>query len=468
MGVRAAVAWMVALAAAAAAGEAVGPEPAHPLREGPVLVARVDGTINPASADYVITAIAEAEREGAALLLIELDTPGGMVSSTQEIVKAMLGADVPIAVYVSPKGAWAASAGTFITMAAHVAAMAPRASIGAAHPVSAFGPSQAPPPAPPSSPDEEGESPPPPTPPTPAPADYDAQKAENTLASFIESIAAERGRNVEWAERAVRESVAATAEQALELGVVDLVASTRQDLLEQADGRTVQLAGGSVRLSVKDAPQRELPMGAIARFLHTIWNPTIALMLLSAGGILLWMEFSSPGIGVPGVLGVTCILVAAVSLQVLPFSWLGLLLFVGGLGLLGIEVLVPSHGLLLTAGLIAMLLGGSMIFDRPEASDLNVPFWRVVAPVVGSFAGFGAIVASAVARVLRAPSKMGEGELLGMRGVASTALAPSGTVSLRGELWSAEAEGEIAQGDPVEVVAVEGMRLRVRRAPKRA
>jgi membrane-bound serine protease (ClpP class) len=250
--------------------------------------------------------------------------------------------------------------------------------------------------------------------------------------------------------------------------VIDLVARDRAALLAQIDGRTVELPDGPVRLSLAGAPQRELRMGLIAQFLHTIWNPVIALMLLSAGGILLWVEFSTPGVSVPGVLGVACILVGAVSLSVVPFSWLGLLLFAGGLAMMGLEALTPTHGLLFVSGVIAMLLGGSMVFDRPDASDLNVPFWSVVAPIVGTFAAFAALVAYAVGRVIRRPSKLGEGELIGMRGVAASALNPSGTVTLRGELWSADADGEIGQGEPVEVTEIEGMRLHVRRAAKRS
>ena len=425
------------------------------LREGPVLIARVAGTINPASADFLENAIRQAELEEASLLLIELDTPGGILTVTQGIVQAMLDADVPIAVYVAPRGAWAASAGTFITMAAHVAAMAPGTSIGAAHPVNPFAGNERAP----AESQEEGAPPP--------PADIDLEKAENFTASFIQSIAQERGRNVEWAIKAVRESVAVSAEEAVELRVVDIVARNRAELLAAIDGRTVDLDSGPVKLTLKNAEQRELSMGMLARFLHTIWNPTIALMLLSAGGILLWIEFSTPGASVPGILGVACLLVAVVSLQVLPFSWLGLTLFIGGLALIAAELFVTTHGLLFAAGVLCMLLGGSMIFERPDVSDLDVPFWSVVVPIVGSFATFGALTAWAVGRVLRSPSKLGEGELLGMRGVASTALAPSGTVALRGELWSADADAEIAKGEAVEVIAIDGMRLQVRRAPRR-
>jgi membrane-bound serine protease (ClpP class) len=429
------------------------PEPV--LRDGPVLVATVKGTINPASADYLVSAIDQAEREGAALLIVELDTPGGILSAAQEIVQAILDADVPIAVFVSPRGAWAASAGAFITMAGHIAAMTPDSSIGAAHPVNPFGANER----------ASGE---PGADDLPPPADIELEKAENFTVSFIEAIAKERGRNVEWAARAVRDSIAATANEALELGVIDLVVRDRDALLAGIEGRVVELSSGRVRISVAHAQPRELPMGLLARFLHAIWNPAIALMLLTAGGVLLWIEFSTPGVSVPGVLGVVCILVAAVSLSVVPFSWLGLLLFAGGLVLMGLEVITPAHGMLFAAGVVSMLLGGSLVFDRPDASDLNVPFWSVVAPIVGSFAAFAGLIAYAVGRVLRKPSLIGEGELVGMRGVASTALAPSGTVELRGELWSADAESEIAPGEAVEVTRLDGMRLRVRRAAKRS
>jgi membrane-bound serine protease (ClpP class) len=430
------------------------PEREPTLRDGAVLIATVKGTINPASADYLVSAIEQAEREEAALLIVELDTPGGILSAAQEIVQAILDADVPIAVFVSPRGAWAASAGAFITMAGHIAAMTPDSSIGAAHPVNPFGGNER-------GPAQDGEEGPPP------PADLGLEKAENFTVSFIEAIARERGRNVEWAAKAVRESIAATAHEALELNVIDLVARDRAELLEQVDGRVVEITSGRVRLAVADAEPRELPMGLLARFLHAIWDPTIALMLLTAGGVLLWIEFSTPGVSVPGILGAICILVGAVSLSVVPFSWLGLLLFVGGLVLMGLELVTPAHGALFAAGVLAMLLGGSLVFDRPDASDLNVPFWSVVAPIVGSFAAFAGLVAFSVGRVLRRPSKLGEGELIGMRGVASTALTPSGTVALRGELWSADADGEIAQGESVEVTEIDGMRLRVRRAAKR-
>ncbi len=447
-----------------AALPALAAEPA--LRDsGPILIARVAGTINPASADYIVNSVAEAQRAQARLLLIELDTPGGMLASSQEIVQALLGAEVPVVVYVTPRGAWAASAGTFITMAGHIAAMAPGTSIGAAHPVSAFGPSPVEGPAedPPEAKDDEGADKPAPD----AKHDVLEEKVENMTAAFIEGIARERGRNVEWAIRAVRESLAVSAEEAVKLHVVDLVARDRKHLLAQLEGRVVELSAGPERLVLAQAPTRELPMGLLSRFLHAIWDPTIALALLSAGGILLWIEFSAPGVSLPGVLGVACILVAVVSLQVLPFSWLGLTLFVCGLLALAAEMFVSTHGLLFGVGVVAMLLGGSMAFDRPDVSDLRVPFWTLIVPLVAGLGGFGLLVAVAVGRVLRKPARTGTGELIGLVGTASTRLAPSGTVFVRGESWNADADTPVEAGARVEVTAIEGLRLRVRGAPRR-
>jgi len=440
--------------APAAAQPTAPAEPDAPLREGPLLVARLVGTINPASADFLISAIREAEETHAALLLVELDTPGGDLASTQEIVRAMLEAKAPIAVYV-PRGAWAASAGTFITLAAHVAAMAPGSSIGAAHPIQVGGNNDR-------KPQDPGSEEPAP------PIDIGLEKAENFTASFIESIAKERGRNAEWAAKAVRESVAIAADEAAAQNVVDLVAADREALLEAIDGRAVKLGAASVRLAVKGAVPRELEMGLLARFLHAIADPTFAFLFMFAGAALIWLELNTPGVGVPGVLGAACLIVAAVSFQLVPFSWLGLGLFVGGVVLVAAELFVSSYGLLLAAGIVCMLLGGSMIFERPDVSDLDLPFWQVVVPAVGAFGVFGVFAMFMVARAHRRPAKLGgEDELIGMRGVASTALAPSGTVALRGELWTADADGRIEKGEAIEVIAIEGMRLRVKRARPR-
>lgn len=423
--------------------------PAH-ARTAHVNVATVDGSINPAVADYLVKAVAQSESDGAQALLIELDTPGGLVASTKDIIQAMLNADVPVIVYVSPHGAWAGSAGAFITLAGHVAAMAPGTSIGAAHPVGIGGGGSAP-----TGDDEKGRS-----------RDYAAEKAENFMAAFIESIAKQRDRNVEWAVKAVRESVAIPQDEALELGVIDLVASSRAELFEAIDGRKVELASGAeVTLELSDARSVDIEMSALSRFLDILSTPDIAMLLIFAGMLGLYVEFTQPGVIVPGIVGGICLVLGFVSLQIIPFSWLGLLLIAAGLGLLALEIFVTSFGLLFVGGVACLLAGGSMLFDLPEVNDLNVSFWTVLVPAVAAFALFAGIVVFVVGRSLGRPQIAGVHELVGMVGRARSALEPEGSVFVRGEFWNARADAPIAEGERVEVTAVEGMRLRVRRAP---
>ena len=417
-------------------------------RSGPIALARIDGSINPASSDYLQRAIEEAATLGAVVLLLELDTPGGLVASTQDIIQAMLGSTVPIVVYVAPQGAWAGSAGTFITLAAHVAAMAPGSSIGAAHPVGIGG----------GTPGGEGEGG------KPSASD---QKAENLMASFIESIAKKRARNVEWASKAVRESVAATAEEALELRVIDLVAQDRAALLSQLDGRVVETDQGPQRLRIAGAALHEIEMSLLTRILAVIVDPNVAMLLLMAGLLGLYVEFNQPGLILPGVLGAACLLLAMIAMQVLPFSWVGVLLLLLGAGLLIAEGFVSSFGVLFGVGLASLLIGGAMLFDRPDLSDLSVDFWRVLVPAVIGVGACAGLLVLAIGRVARRAQTAGVDELIGMIGVASTRLDPSGTVYVRGEYWRADAAEPVEPNERVELLAVEGLRLRVRRAPDR-
>jgi len=431
-----------ALAAALAALVLAAAGPA--LAAGHVNRVVVSGSINPASADYLVRGIAESEADGAAALVIQLDTPGGLLSSTKDVIQAILNARVPVIVYVAPRGAWAGSAGTFITLAGHVAAMAPGTSIGAAHPVGLGAPGGG---------DKEGRD------------SVAERKVENFAAAFIESIARERKRNVSWAVKAVRESVAISWEEAVKLGVVDFVADDLPDLLRKSDGREVTVAGAPRRLALADATVRELPMGPVTRFFDVLADPNLAVMLILAGLLGLYVEFTTPGVIVPGVVGGICLLLGCISLQILPFSWVGLLLLLGGIGLLVAEVFVSSFGVLFALGAAAFLLGGAMLFDRPEISDLNVSFWSVLVPAVAAISLFGAAVVFGVGRSLRRRPVAGVDELVGRIGRAESALAPEGTVFVRGEYWQARAEEPVAAGGRVEVTAVEGLRLRVRRAP---
>jgi membrane-bound serine protease (ClpP class) len=414
-------------------------------RTGHLNVVTIDGSINPASSDYLQKAIAQSETDGAAALLLELDTPGGLVASTKDIIQAMLNARVPVIVYVAPQGAWAGSAGTFITIAGNVAAMAPGSSIGAAHPVGIGGGAP--------SDDEDGKS-----------TDEGARKAENLLAAFIESIAEQRNRNVEWAAKAVRESVAVTADKALELGVIDIVAATRSDLLTQLLEHPFPFQGEMVVLDIADASQRLIEMDALTRVLNVIVDPNVAVLLLMAGLLGLYIEFNQPGAVVPGVVGAACLLLALIAMQILPFSWIGLLLIAAGIALFAAEVFVTSYGLLFAAGMVCFLIGGSMMFDRPDLSDLNVSFWPVLVPAVAGMALFGGLVVYAVGRSLGRRQESGVSELIGMTGVATTALDPDGTVFIRGEYWLARADGRIGAQERVEATAVAGLELRVRRA----
>jgi len=421
-----------------------------PVRSGPVARVRVDGVINAASAAHIVESIDEAEEMRAAILLFELDTPGGIVNDTKIIIQAMLNSPVPVVVFVAPRGAWAGSAGTFITIAGHVAAMAPGTTIGAAHPVM---PGANPRPGR----DEDGKE---------QPADYGMEKAENLLASYIESVAKQRGRNVAWASRAVRESIAATAEEALELRVIDLVAEDRFDLLKKLEGRQVEVAGGPVKLSLRGQPVREIEMDAISRVFQVIFNPNIAALLMLAGLALLYLEFNQPGLVVPGVTGAICLVLALIAIEALPFSWTGVILCLVGAGLLIAEAFVPSFGVLLALGLGALLLGGFMLFDRPELSDLRIDFWSVLLPAVAGVGICTGLVAVSLGRTRRARQQSGSHELVGMRGVSATALQPEGKVFIRGEYWNARADEEIPAGVQVEGVSVarDGLRLTVKRA----
>ncbi len=412
---------------------------------GHINVITIDGSINPASSDYLQGAIAQSESDGAEALLIELDTPGGLLSSTKDIIQAMLNAKVPVIVFVSPKGAWAASAGTFITLAGHIAAMAPGTSIGAASPISASGGG--------GTREEDDER-----------SDVSMEKAEKMTMAFMESIANERKRNVEWALSAVREAEAIAQDEALKLGVIDLVADDRADLLKQINGMEIEVGNEVAILDLDGVEVRTIEMTGMTKFFNFLASPDIAVLLVMAGMLGLYIEFQQPGMLVPGILGAFCLVLAGFAFQILPFSWIGLLVMLVGMALLVLEIFVTSFGVLFTLGIICVLVGGTMIFDMPEVSDLTVSFWSVLVPLVTGFAIVGGVVVLMVTRSIFGAQTAGVDELLGLIGETRTPLTPEGKVFIRGEYWSATADQEIASGESVEVTAVEGMSLRVRRA----
>lgn len=431
--------------------------PAAHVAAGEILLVEIDGSINPASADYLIGAIERAEQTGATAVLVELDTPGGLVSSTQDIIQAMLNSSVPTIVFVSPRGATATSAGTFITLAANVAAMMPGTSIGAAHPVSLFGGS------PPASPEGEGDEK------ARAAQDVVGQKMENYLAAYVESIAKQRGRNVEWAQEAVRTSQAVTSEKALELGVIDLVASSRGELLEAIEGREVEVGDAKQRLALAGHVVVPVEQTLVQSIFGFLTDPNLAFILFAIGALGLYMEFQHPGLIVPGAVGVVALVLLGFSMQILPFSWVGAMLVLVGVALLVAEVFVVSFGLLFVAGLACFLIGGTMVFDRPEASDLTVSFWQVLVPIAAAMTTVGAIVVWVLGRSILSRQTAGVEEMIGMIGRAESTIGPGagqGRIFVHGESWNARSDDAIAPGEPVRIESVEGLTVRVRRAER--
>ena len=394
----------------------------------------IDGTINPAVDDFIRESIGRTKTSGAKALIIQMDTPGGLLNSTRTIVKEMLGADVPIMVYVAPSGAGAGSAGVFITMAAHIAAMAPGTNIGAAHPVAGGGQ------------EVKGAM---------------GEKIENFTASFSESIAQKRGRNTEWAIQAVRKSVAITEKEALKKKVIDIVANDIDDLLKQADGRKVDVNGKDVVLSVKGAQVIRHEMSLKDKVLNIIADPNIAYILMMAGFLGLYMEFAHPGVFFPGIAGAICLLLAFASLQVLPINYTGLALILLGVGLLVGEAFFPNFGVLGVGGIVSLALGSLLLFDTPT-SDFGVDR-SIVFTAVGTVGTFVLAISYLVFRSQKAKPALGKEGLIGQVGEVRGKLTPTGRIFVHGENWSAQADAPIDVGEKVRVVGYDGMRLKVRR-----
>jgi len=419
----------------------LGAVPAAAQAAQTVYVLTVDGAITAAVGEYIERGIHLAERDGAAALVIRLDTPGGDLTATTRIMGYLENAEVPVIVHVWPRGGMAASAGTLILLAAHGAAMAPRTTIGAAHPVTLSGGSEA---------DQTM-----------------IEKVMNVVVEHTALFVARRGdAAVEWAERAIRESATASPEEALELGVIDLVADDMDDLLAGLDGTTVTLGNGAeVTLHLAGATVREVPMSPIEQLLQVLINPNIALVLLTIGVQAILIELSSPGGWVAGFIGVLCLALAAYSFGVLPFNWLGFLLIGVAFVLFVIDIKAPTHGALTTAGVGTFVAGALILFNAPVGS----PYGQVSLPLVITMgvltALFFAFVIAKALRAQRAPSVRGKEGLVGRVGVAKSRLDPRGSVLVRGERWRALAEdGPIEAGQRVVVTAVEGFELRVRRA----
>ncbi len=404
----------------------------------PAPIAKIDieGVISPVTLRLVGIALDRAQAERAQALIIQLDTPGGLEKSMRAIVQRMLNAEVPVIIFVAPTGARAASAGVFITMAAHIAAMAPATNIGAASPVMIGGGN----------------------------ADKTMmKKIENDAAAFIRTIALERGRNADWAEKAVRQAVSITEREAVKLKVVDLVADSIPDLLDKIDGRAVKTPRGVVTLTTRGAPVTPIEIGFRDRVLNVITDPNVAYVLMMLGMLGLFFELSTPGAVLPGVIGGISLILAFFAFQSLPINYAGVLLILFGIVLLVAEIKIVSHGILAIGGIVSMALGSLMLFDAPEIG-LRVSWWAIV-PMVGTTAGFFLFVVAAGVRALGRRQLLGPSGLVGQLATVRERLAPEGQVLVYGEIWRAVAEGEpVEAGAHVRVVAVDGLTLKVARA----
>ncbi len=414
--------WVIASVLMFAAGPAFG-------EAEDVLIVRVSDAISPATADFIRQGIEQAEKTGAGLVVIELDTPGGLAESMRQIVQDILASSVPVAVFVTPGGARAASAGVMITMAADIAAMAPGTNIGAAHPVGAGGQ------------DIEGKM---------------TEKVVNDMVAQARSVAERRGRNEQWVERAIRESVSATETEAVKDHVVDLIARDTDDLIRQINGRSVP-GKGTLRL---DNPKKVVfEEGLRTKILKTISNPNIAYILMMIGLAGLYFELSHPGAIFPGVVGGICLVLAFFALQTLPVNYAGILLIALAIIFFIMELKIASYGLLSVAGIIALLLGSLMLFDgEGPASRVS---WSVLVPTLGLVSGFFVAIAYLVFRAQLARPATGAAGLVGEVGVVKKALAPRGKVFVHGELWNAVASSPVAEGMRVRVVKVTGLLLDV-------
>ncbi|AOF84594.1 hypothetical protein BSY239_19 [Hydrogenophaga sp. RAC07] len=434
-------------------------------RAAPVVVLQVKDAIGPASADYVIRGIAKAADAGAPLVVIQLDTPGGLDISMRQIVQAILASRVPVAVFVSPAGARAASAGTYILYASHIAAMAPATTLGAATPVAIGlpGAERKPPvqdkggePTGSSKDDpDQGD----PRPASTAPADAMAAKQVHDAAAFIRGLAQQRGRNAEWAERAVREAVSLTATEALSAKVVDVVAEDVDDLLARIDGRQVRVHGADLTLATRGLTQQAMLPDWRQRLLSVLANPSFALILMMLGIYGLMFEFSSPGFGLPGTVGTICLLLAMFALQLLPVNYAGLALIILGLALLAAEVVTPTLGVLGAGGVVAFVAGGLLLFDR-DVPGLGLPL-----PLIfGLAASSTAVVLFAGGMALRArrrPIVSGCEETKGAEGIVLARADSGAWVQIHGERWRATSTDPLQPGQRVRVIGLQGLTLEV-------
>lgn len=411
---------------------------ATPAGAAPIYKLSVQDIIHRVTASYIVEGIEKAEREDAELVLIQLQTPGGLDTSMREIIEKILNSETPVVVYVAPSGARAASAGFLITLAADVAAMAPGTNIGAAHPVSGSG-----------QPMDETLS----------------KKVESDAAAYIRSIASKRGRNVELAEAGVVESQSWTEDEALEGNLIDLVAASERELLEKLDGTTItRFDDQEVVLHTRDQSVILIEMSLPQRILSVVSHPNVAYILMTLGFLGLYFELANPGAILPGVIGVISLILAFFALQVLPVNYAGLLLILVGIGLLIAEAFTPSFGVMGLGGVVALMLGSLILFEEQSIPTPALHLsWMVILPVTLTLAVMFGLIARLVVRAQLTTPLTGDIGLIGLMGTAQTDLDGRGKVFVHGEYWDAESSEKIGKGERVRVTGIDGLVLKVER-----
>lgn len=424
---------------------------AAPAGAAMVRVLTVQGAISPGSADYLLRGIDKAIEEQAHLIVIEMDTPGGLDTAMRDIIKAILASPVPVATYVSPRGARAASAGTYILYASHIAAMAPATNLGAATPVELV-PTGDDKPATPDKPDAS-------KPADAPPGDAKMRKAVHDAAAYIRGLAELRGRNAEWAERAVREAVSLPASEALELKVIDLVATDLDDLLRQVNGRVIKMNGDTVTLDTTNAVVERVQPDWRSRLLAVIGDPGIAYILMLLGIYGLIYEFSNPGMLFPGVVGGICLLLAMFALQVMPINYVGLALIILGIVMMVSEAFMPSFGALGVGGLIAFVIGSVMLIDT-DVPGYGIP-WALIVPVAVASGLFSFFVVGMAVKARARPVVTGAEQMIGATGEILEDMEHEGWAHVHGEQWRVRSKVPLKRGDRVRVRARHDLTLDV-------